>query len=96
MAEWVAFCPILEVYDRETGYEGGGMRWDLWWRQTAARKQLSATLKEIPEAARERHWKSGRRGGGGGYKGAEESEYGAGSDGYRDAGTDTGETQVGE
>ena len=22
--EWVAFCPILEVCDRETGYDGGG------------------------------------------------------------------------
>ena len=26
VAEWVALRPILEVCDRETGYEGGGRR----------------------------------------------------------------------
>ena len=51
-------------------------------------------LKEILASARERRWKSGRRGGGKGYRDADESEYGAGSDGYRDVGTDTGNAQV--
>ena len=47
MAEWVALRPILEVCDRETGYEGGGRLREPWWRQMAVRKQLSATLKKI-------------------------------------------------
>ena len=34
-----------------------------WWKKKTARKQLSAKLKEILTAARERRWKSGRRGG---------------------------------
>ena len=89
VAEWVALLPILEVCGRETGYEGGRRRQDPWWRKKAARKQLSATLKDILAAARERRWKSGRRGGGGGDRDTEESEDGAGSDGYWDSGTDT-------
>ena len=72
MAEWVALRPILEVYDREKCYEGGGRRRYPWWRQTAARKQLSATLKEISAAARERRWKSGRRGRGRGDRDTED------------------------
>ena len=72
VAEWVTLRPILEVCDRETGYEGGGRRREPWWRETAARKQLSATLKDISSAERERYWKSGRRGGGGGDRYAEE------------------------
>ena len=83
--------------DRETGYEGGGRRWELWWIQTADRKQLSATLKEILAATRERRWKSGRRGrGGGGERESEESEEGTGRDGSRDDGTETGDAKVGE
>ena len=62
LAEWVTLRPILEVCDRETGYKGGGRRQELWWRQTAARKQMSTTLKGFLEAARERRWESGRRG----------------------------------
>ena len=54
MTEWVALRPILEFCDRETGYEGRERRWYPWWRQTAARKQLSDTFKNISEAARER------------------------------------------
>ena len=73
MAELVATRPILEVCERETGYEGGGRLKESWWRQMAARKQLIATLKEILMAARERCWKSGRRGKiGGGDRDAEE------------------------
>ena len=64
VAEWVELRPILEVCDRETSYKGGGRCREPWWRQTADRKYLSARLKEIPEAARERRWKSGRHGGG--------------------------------
>ena len=60
--EWVALRPILEVYDRDTGYKGGGRLQETWCRQTEARKYLSATLKEISVAARERRRKSGRRG----------------------------------
>ena len=93
----VALCPILEVCDRETGYKGVGRRWGPGWRQTTAIKQLIDTLKDILAAERERRWKSGRCGkSGGGDRDTEESEYGAGSDGSRDAGTETGDTQVGE
>ena len=52
MAEWVALRPILEVCDRETGYEGGVILQEPWWRQTATRKQLRATLKDILAAER--------------------------------------------
>ena len=45
VAEWVALRTTLEVCDKEKGYEGGGRLWERWWRQTAAQKQLSATLK---------------------------------------------------
>ena len=89
VAELVVLNPILEVCDIETYCEGGGRRRDPWWRQTAARKQMSATLKDILAAARERRWKLCRRGGGGGDRDTEESEDGAGSDGYWDSGTDT-------
>ena len=95
--EWLALHPILEVCDRDTGYEGGGRRRNLWWRQTAARKQLRATLKYISLAARERRWKSGRSGkSGGGERGAGGVEYGAGRDGSWYAGTEIGDAQVGE
>ena len=47
VAEWVALRPILEIYNRDTGYEGGGRLWEPWWIQTTAIKQLSYTLKEI-------------------------------------------------
>ena len=62
MVEWVALRPILDILDKKKIYDGGGMRWDLWWGQTAARKQLSMTLEEIFSSTRERCWKSGRRG----------------------------------
>ena len=87
MAEWVALRPILEVYDKDTGYEGDGRCQEPWWRQMAAIKQLSATLKCILAAEMEQRWKSGRRGGGGGNRDADDSDDGAGSDGSRDAGT---------
>ena len=62
----------------------------------ADRKQLSATLKDISAELRERCWKSGRHGGVGGDRDAEDSEDGAGSNGSWDAGTYTGDAQVGE
>ena len=96
MSEWVELRLILEVYDREKGYEGGGRLQDPWWRQMAAINKLSATLKEISAAAREKRWESGRRGGGGGDRDADVSEDGAGSDGSRDAGTETSDAHVGE
>ena len=94
MEEWVALCPILEVCNRDTGYEGVWRLRETWWEQTVARKQLSATLKYILAAARERRWKSGRRGRGGGDNDAEESEDVTESDGSRDAGMETGDAQV--
>ena len=54
VAEWVALHPILGVCDRETGCEVVGRLLEPWWRQTVTRNQLSATLKDIFEAARER------------------------------------------
>ena len=92
VAELVSLRPILEVCNRDTGYNGGGRRRVPWWRQKASRKQLSYTTKEILVVARERRWESGRRGGGvGGDRDAEESEDEAGSDRYRYAGTETGD-----
>ena len=80
--EWVALRPILKVCDREIGYEGRGRLQEPWWRKTAARKQLSATLKNISAEARERRWNSGRRAGGGGDRDIDESEDWDGRDGY--------------
>ena len=63
--------------------------------QTAAIKQLSATLKYILAAARERCCNSGRHGkSGGGDRGAEESEDGAGRNGSQYSETETGDTEV--
>ena len=95
----MALYPILEVCDRDTGYKGwgGGRIWVPCWRQTASIKQLSATLKYILAETRERRWKSGRCGeGGGGDRDAEKSENGAGRNGSRGAGKETGNAQVGE
>ena len=47
-------------------------------------------------AARERCWKSGKRGGVGGDRDAEELEDEAGIDGYWDSGMETGDAQVGK
>ena len=66
-----------------------------WWKKKTARKQLSAKLKEILTAARERRWKSGRRGGSRGDREKVELEYDAMSDGHRYAWTDTGDAWVG-
>ena len=52
--EWVTFSPILEVYDKETCYKGGGRLRDPLWRQTATRKHLRAMLKYILVVARKR------------------------------------------
>ena len=61
-----------------------------------SRKKLSAMSKEISAASRERHCKSGRRGGGRGDRDTEDSEYEAGSYEYWYYGTETGDSQVGE
>ena len=53
MAEWVVSRPIFEFCDREKGYEVGGSRREPWWRKNASRKQMSDTLKDILETARE-------------------------------------------
>ena len=68
-----------------------------WWMKTVAINRLSPTLKDISASARERRWKSGRRGGGrGGDRDTEESEDEAGSDGSWGARMDIGDAQVGE
>ena len=85
---------MIEVCDKDTGYEGGGRRRETWWRQTAARKELSATLYDISAAARERCWESSSRGEGGGGRDVVESY--AGSNGPKYAVADTGENQVGK
>ena len=52
----MALRPVLDICDREAGYEGGGRRRDPWWRKMEARKQLSATLEHISAAARAWCW----------------------------------------
>ena len=54
MAQWVSLRPLFEVCTRETGYEGGGRRRKVWWRQEATEKQLQATLEDSWEAKRRR------------------------------------------
>ena len=54
VAEWVVLKKIIEVYNRETVYEGEGRHREPWWQQTAARKHLSESLEEILVAARAR------------------------------------------
>ena len=51
MLQWVALRPIFVVCARETGYEGGGIRIDAWWRQEAPETQLRETLEEISQEA---------------------------------------------
>ena len=50
VAQWVALRPLFEVCERKTGYEGGGWRRKVWWRQEATEKQLRVTLEESREA----------------------------------------------
>ena len=47
MAEWVALRTILEICNRETGYNRRGRRRETWWRKMAAHKQLLASLEDI-------------------------------------------------
>ena len=37
--QWVALRPLFEVCARETGYEVGGWRRKVWWRQEATEKK---------------------------------------------------------
>ena len=76
VAEWVTLRPILEICDRETGYEGGGRRRKPWWWQTVAQKQLVMTLEETFLAARERLWEFGRGGKGRGVRDIAKSDAG--------------------
>ena len=62
----------------------------------ADRKQPSSTLKDILDVAKERRWKSVRRGRGRGERGVVELEADSGSDGSCYEGTDIGDAQVGE
>ena len=64
--------------------------------ETCSQKQMSDTLKDILETARELRQKSRSRGESGeGDRDAEDSKDGAWSDGYPYAETDTGDAQVG-
>ena len=54
-SEWVVLSPILEFFDRETGYKGGGRRREPWRRQKADRKNMSTMLEEIWVASRAQH-----------------------------------------
>ena len=47
MAQWVALWPVFDVYTREKGYEGGGLRGGAWWYQEASETHLRTTLDEI-------------------------------------------------
>ena len=89
---WVELRPILEVCDGHMVYEGEGRRRDPWWKKTAARKHLSATIEDILEAARERRQESRSHGEGRG--GEEVSESDSGSEVYWCARTDTGDVWV--
>ena len=44
--QWVALRPLFEVCERETGYEGGGGRRKVWWRQEATEKKLRSNLED--------------------------------------------------
>ena len=76
VAEWLELRPILDIFNIETGYEGGGRRRETWWRQTADRKHMRSMLEEILEMASVRRWESGRRGKGEGVREVEESDTG--------------------
>ena len=93
MDDWVALRLILEVCDRETGYEGGGRRRETWWQERADRKQLIETLEEILVAARAQRRESGRHGEVG--EGGEVADYYLGIKGTWYVGTETGDSQVG-
>ena len=45
VAQWVALRPLFEVCARETGYEGGGRRRKVWWRQEATEKNFGPPWK---------------------------------------------------
>ena len=42
VAQWMEMCPIFDVCENETGYEGEGKLREPWWRQEAEEKQLGA------------------------------------------------------
>ena len=56
VVEWVALRTILDICNRETGYEGGVRRREPWWWHTVAQKKLSMTLKYILAATRAWRW----------------------------------------
>ena len=45
MAQWVALYPLFELCARDTGYEGGGRRRKVWWRQDATEKKCGTPWK---------------------------------------------------
>ena len=47
VVKWWTFRLILEVGDMDSVHKGGGRNCQMWWRKTAAWKQLSAMLEEI-------------------------------------------------
>ena len=54
VAQWVVLRPLFDVCARETGYEGGGRRRKVCWRQEVTVKQLRATMEDSREAKRRR------------------------------------------
>ena len=86
--------PILDICNRETGYERGGRLREPWKQKTAAWKQMSATLEDILAVARARRLESDRNGEGGG--GIEVAESDAGSDEPWYDRIETGEVRVTE
>ena len=52
VVDWVILRLLLEVCDREMGYEGGGRRHELLCRQKTDRKHLRARSEEILAAER--------------------------------------------
>ena len=72
--------PIYEVCENETGYGRRGRCRETWWRQTAPREQLRATIENILAAARaqQQEYVSGSES-----RGWEEEVYMLGSEGRR-------------
>ena len=44
--QWVDLRPIFEVFTGKGGYEGCGLRREVWWRQGATYKNLEQPWKK--------------------------------------------------
>ena len=52
VAEKLYTQPIFDVCDQETGFEGGGRLWVIWWGQKDAEDQLRVAVEAISSSAR--------------------------------------------